>query len=85
MRRSSYKGSKEGSIFCIISKFEVICTNTSLDYFPKEVKVILDDFVDTNVDELPSKLPHVRSISHHMDLIPRASLPDKPAYKMNPK
>jgi hypothetical protein len=30
---------------------------------------MLDEFVDIIVDDLPNTLPHVRSISHHIDLI----------------
>eukprot|EP00253_Pinus_taeda_P023872 PITA_23872 len=41
--------------------------------------------VENMVDELPDKLPPKRSISHHIDFIPGASLSNKAAYRMNPK
>jgi hypothetical protein len=37
------------------------------------------------VDELPCSLPPMRSVSHHIDLIPGASLPNKAAYRLTPQ
>ena len=36
-------------------------------------------------EEIPSGLPPKRSIHHHIDLIHGAILPNKPAFRMNPK
>ena len=41
---------------------------------------MLEEFDNIVVDDLPCSLPPIRSISHHIDLIPGASLPNKEAY-----
>jgi hypothetical protein len=53
--------------------------------FPIEVQELLDEFVDIVVDELPHSLPPISSISHHIDLILGASLPNKEAYRLTPR
>jgi hypothetical protein len=56
-----------------------------MDDLPEEIWELLDNFVDIVVDELPNSLPPIRSISHHIDLIPGASLPNKAAYELTPR
>jgi hypothetical protein len=68
--------------FVVVRKPRVILTSTSMDDFPEEVQELLDNFVDIVVDELPNSLPPIRSINHHIDLIPEASLPNKEAYRL---
>ena len=69
----------------LVGKPKVILTSTNLDDFPIDIKTLLDDCVDIIVDELPNPLPPVRSISHHIDLIPGASLPNKASYRLTPQ
>lgn len=45
---------------------------------------MLEEFTNIVVDDLPDKLPPKKSISHHIDFIPGASLPNQAAYRMNP-
>jgi hypothetical protein len=71
--------------FSMVRKPRVVLTSTSMDDFPGEVWELLNNFVDIVVDELPNSLPPIRSINHHIDLIPRASLPNKAAYKLTPQ
>ena len=52
--------------------------------YPTNVCKILDDFSDLWPTELPNQLPPMRDIQHAIDLIPDASLPNLPAYRMNP-
>nr|KYP33603.1 Transposon Ty3-I Gag-Pol polyprotein [Cajanus cajan] len=44
-----------------------------------------EEFQDVFPKEVPRGLPPVRGIEHHIDLIPRASLPNKPTYRSNPQ
>jgi hypothetical protein len=56
--------------FVVVRKLKVILRSTSMEDFPKEVQKLLENFVDIVVDELPSSLPPIKSISQHIDLIP---------------
>ena len=52
---------------------------------PSEIESLLDQYRDVFPDELPPGLPPVRGVEHQIDLILGASLPNKPAYRSNPK
>jgi len=71
--------------FAIIRRPKVTLTSTNLDDLSEEIKTLLNDFVDIIMDELPNALPPIRSISHHIDLIPRACLSNKAAYRSTPQ
>ena len=51
---------------------------------PTEVANLLEEFPDIVLDNVLDGLPPVWKISHQMDLIPRASFPNKAAHKMTP-
>ena len=59
--------------------------STVISDLPVEIKEMLEDYQDIVVDDLPNALPLKRNISHHIDLIPEASLPNKASYWMTPK
>ena len=46
---------------------------------------MLNENVDIVVDDFQNEFPPIRSISHHTDLILRASFPNKSTYRMTPK
>jgi hypothetical protein len=71
--------------FAVVRKPRVILAITLMDDLPEEVRELLDNFADIVVDELPNSFPPIRSINHHIDLIPGASLPNKEAYRLTPR
>jgi hypothetical protein len=76
---------KEDPQFIVVRKLKIVITSTRVNDFPKEVQELLEEFVDIVVDELPRSLPLMRSVSHHIDLIPGASFPNKSTYKLTPQ
>ena len=52
---------------------------------PNEVKEILEEFSSILPDDLLEGLPPMRDIQHYIDLIPGASFPNLPHYRINPK
>ena len=57
-------------------------TSTKVSDLPIEIQEMLEKYCDIIVDDFPNELPPIRRISHHIDLIPGASLPNKAAYRM---
>ena len=45
----------------------------------------MQEFKDVFPKEIPHGLPPLRSIEHQVDLLPEASLPNRPTYKSNPQ
>jgi hypothetical protein len=76
---------KEDPQFFVVRKPRIVLTSTRVDDLPDEVQELLEEFADIIVDELPHSLPPMRSVSHHIDLIPGASLPNKAAYRLTPQ
>ena len=52
---------------------------------PSVVKVLLQEFEDAFPEEIPSGLLPIRGIEHQIDFVPRASIPNWPTYRSNPK
>jgi hypothetical protein len=76
---------KEDPQFIVVRKPRIVLTNTRVDDLPEEIQKLLEEFADIVVDELPHSLPPIRSIIHHIDIIPGASLPNKAAYRFTPQ
>eukprot|EP00253_Pinus_taeda_P017296 PITA_17296 len=71
--------------FAVIRRPKAVVLHTQILDLPEEVQKLLQDFGDIVVDDLPDELPPRRGISHCIDFIPGASLPNKAAYRMSPK
>ena len=66
-------------IFC---KGTLTCTATNLEtkILPPQIENLLSECDDIFSKEGPVGLPPFRGIEHQIDLIPGASLPNRPAY-----
>jgi hypothetical protein len=76
---------KEDPQFFVVRKPRIVLTSTRVDDLPDKVQELLEEFADIIVDELPHSLPPMRSVSHHIDLISGASLPNKVVYRLMPQ
>ena len=54
----------------------------SIDQVLVEIEKLLEEYKEIITKDIPNGLPHVRSISHCMDLILGASLPNKAPYRL---
>eukprot|EP00253_Pinus_taeda_P002212 PITA_02212 len=66
--------------YAVVKKTRSVLLHTEITDLPVEIQRMLEEFTDIVVDDLPDKLPPKRSISHHIEFIPRASLPNKASY-----
>eukprot|EP00253_Pinus_taeda_P002494 PITA_02494 len=71
--------------FVVIRRPKAVVLHTRISNLPEEIQKLLQDFGDIVVDDLPDELPPRRDISHCIDFIPGASLPNKASYCMSPK
>jgi hypothetical protein len=76
---------EEDMQFDVVRKPRVILTSTSIDDLPEEIQELLENFADIVVDDLHCSLPPIKSISHHIGLIPGESLPNKAMYRLTPQ
>ncbi|KAJ9555026.1 hypothetical protein OSB04_009640 [Centaurea solstitialis] len=74
------RASKPSFIFALL----ITETNQRADEPPPILQPLLTDFKDVFPADIPTGLPLVREIQHCIDFIPGATLPNKPAYRMNP-
>jgi len=71
-------------LYLLFCKEVALFTNTfNTQDLPNCVEFLLHEFEDLFPKEIPNGLPPIRGIEHHIDLVPRASLPNRPAYRSN--
>ena len=51
--------------------------------FPPQIEKLFEEFADVFPKEIPKGLPPIRGIEHQIDLMPGATLPNRPAYRSN--
>jgi hypothetical protein len=76
---------KEDPQFFVVRKPRIVLTSTRVDDLLGEIQELLEEFADIVVDKLPRSLPPMRSVSHHIDLIPGDIFPNKSAYRLMPQ
>jgi hypothetical protein len=76
---------KEELRFIMVRKSKIVLTSTRVDDLLEEIQELLGEFADIVVDELPHSLPPIGSVSHHIDLIPGSSFPNKATYRLMPQ
>ena len=69
----------------VFQVFFIFRSSTRVDDLLEEIQELLGEFADIIVDELPRSLPPMRGVSHHIDLIPGASLPNKDEFRLMPQ
>ena len=69
----------------LMYKEATLLTNLGTEVLPSTIDSLLQEFQDVVVKDMPTKLPLLRGIKHQIDLVPNASLPNKPVYRTNPE
>ncbi|XP_048630844.1 uncharacterized protein LOC125604595 [Brassica napus] len=73
------------SMLLFVFKGALMSSSDPAPVLPSELEFLLQDYGDVFPDESPKGLPPMRGIEHQIDLVPGASLPNRPAYRTNPE
>ena len=69
----------------LLYKEAILSTNSSGKVLPSAIDALLQEFQDVVLEDMPAGLPPIHGIEHQIDLVPDASLPNRPAYRTNPE
>jgi hypothetical protein len=69
----------------LICKDALFSTNDIASTLPPSVTNLLQEYSDMFPTDIPPGLLPIRGMEHQIDLIPGASLPNRAAYRANPK
>ncbi|KAA0045553.1 uncharacterized protein E5676_scaffold303G00470 [Cucumis melo var. makuwa] len=72
---------REGDILGLVLTNQI--REEQIDEIPKRVKELFDEFSD--IIKEPLELPPLRNIQHNIELIPKATLPNLPHFRMSSK
>ena len=69
----------------LLFKESYLNTNETNQSLSSMAVSLLQEFDDVFTEEVPSGLPPIKGIEHQIDFVPRAVIPNRPAYKSNPE
>ena len=69
----------------LMYKEATLLTNLGTEVLPSTIDSLLQEFQDVVVKYMPTKLPPLQGIKHQIDLVPGASLPNKPLIELTQK
>ena len=72
-------------VHLMVVKGEVESRDIVVAQILMEVQILLEDFDDVILEDLPIELPPMCNIQHHIDLITSVSFPNVPHYRMSSK
>jgi len=72
-------------LFVLLYKEVCFNTNELDESLPSIVVSLLQEYEDVFPNDVPSGLPLIRGIEHQIDFVLGATIPNRPAYRSNPK